>query len=175
MLSVAEIRKANEELARQINDEARRDPTSPYAGKFVGIANGQVVAVGDNWDQMGRRLRVAEPDPAKTLCLEAGGDGGAAEEFWLTPQQEERLSRFSEVRKINEDLARKINAEARRDPTSPYAGKIVGIANGQVVVVADDWDEVRRRLDEVEPEPLKCFCVEASVDYDQVYEIGEFF
>jgi len=39
----------NQELARRINQEARNDPMSPYAGKFVGIANGQVVVVADNW------------------------------------------------------------------------------------------------------------------------------
>ena len=36
------IVSANAELARQINQEARRDPASSYAGKLVGIANGQV-------------------------------------------------------------------------------------------------------------------------------------
>src|SRR5947208_5815164 len=41
------VQEANEQLARQINEEARSDPHSPYAGKFVGIANGQVIVVAD--------------------------------------------------------------------------------------------------------------------------------
>ncbi len=68
----------------------------------------------------------------------------------------------------NRELAMRINEEARRDPQSPYANKWVGIANGQVVVIADDPDEVSRRLRQIEPDPSKCFGVEASRDYDEV-------
>jgi hypothetical protein len=71
----------------------------------------------------------------------------------------------------NERLARQINQEARRDPQSPYVGKLVGIANGQVVVVADSWREVAERLRQVEPDPARCYCLDASADYDCVEEI----
>jgi hypothetical protein len=75
------------------------------------------------------------------------------------------------VQEDNRDLARKINEEARRDPSSPYAGKLVGIANGQVVVVADDLEALVRRLQQIEPDPQKTFWIEASRDYDEVIEI----
>jgi hypothetical protein len=71
----------------------------------------------------------------------------------------------------NERLARQINQEARQNVQSPYAGKLVGIANGQVVVVAASWREVVERLRQVEPDPAKCYCIEANADYDQVEEI----
>ena len=71
----------------------------------------------------------------------------------------------------NDELARRINAEARSNPASPYAGKYVGIANGQVVVVAESWREVASRLREIEPDPAKCQCIEASADYDAIHEI----
>ncbi len=71
----------------------------------------------------------------------------------------------------NEQLARQINQEARQDPKSPYAGKLVGIANGQVVVVADTWREVAERLRQVEPDPSRCRCIEASADYERLEEI----
>jgi hypothetical protein len=71
----------------------------------------------------------------------------------------------------NEQLARQINQQARQDPKSPYAGKLVGIANGQVVVVADTWREVADRLRQVEPDPSRCRCIEASADYDRLEEI----
>lgn len=71
----------------------------------------------------------------------------------------------------NERLARQINQEARQDPQSPYAGKLVGIANGNVVVVADSWREVVDRLRQVEPDPKKCYCLDASADYERVEEI----
>jgi hypothetical protein len=81
------------------------------------------------------------------------------------------MSTTSTVQDLNRELARRINAEARCNPQSPYANKFVGIANGQVVIVADDLDEVLRRLRQIEPDPRNCFFVEASRDYDEVHEI----
>lgn len=72
----------NERLAREINLDARRNPLSKYAGKFVGIANGQVVAVADTLDDVAQQLRRLEPDAAKTFCIEAGVDYDAVEEVW---------------------------------------------------------------------------------------------
>lgn len=83
------------------------------------------------------------------------------------------MSSAQEVRELNETLARKINEEARANPQSTYANKFVGIANGQVVVVADNRDEMSRRLRQIEPDPSKRFAVEASRDYDEVEEIWE--
>jgi hypothetical protein len=81
------------------------------------------------------------------------------------------MSGNDSVQARNRDLARKINEEALRNPESPYAHKFVGIANGQIVVVADNLDEMSRRLRAVEPDPRKCFGVEASRDYNRVEEI----
>ncbi len=75
------------------------------------------------------------------------------------------------MQELNRELARRINQEARSNPQSPYVNKFVGIANGQVVVVADDLGEMARRLRQAEPDPKKCFGVEASRDYDEVIEI----
>ena len=75
------------------------------------------------------------------------------------------------IASVNERLARHINQEARQNPQSPYAGKLVGIANGQVVVVANSWREVAERLRQVEPDSTKCYCLDASADYDRVEEI----
>ena len=75
------------------------------------------------------------------------------------------------IQELNRQLAHRINEEAKGNPQSPYAGKFVGIANGQVVVVTDDLDELARVLRQVEPDPSRTFWVEASRDYDQVEEI----
>jgi len=83
------------------------------------------------------------------------------------------MSDSNSIRELNHQLALKINEEARRDPQSPYANKFVGIINGQVVVVADNEDEVYHRLRQLEPDNLKCFIVEASRDHDEVEEIWE--
>lgn len=76
------------------------------------------------------------------------------------------------ILEINRDLARKINKETRKNPErSPYTNKFVGIANGKVVVVADSHSDMARRLRQIEPDPAKCFGIEASRDYDEVVEI----
>jgi ubiquinone biosynthesis protein UbiJ len=83
------------------------------------------------------------------------------------------MSASNTVQQRNRELADQINAEARSNPQSPYVNKFVGIANGQVVVVADDLDTMSRRLRQIEPDPRKTFGVEASRDYDEVVEIWE--
>jgi hypothetical protein len=86
-------------------------------------------------------------------------------------KEEYSVSDGDNVQILNRELAGKINEEARRNPQSPYANKFVGIANGQVVVVADDLDEMVRGLRQAEPDPSKTFGVEASRDYHEVHEI----
>src|SRR5687767_10617944 len=81
------------------------------------------------------------------------------------------MPRAGTVEELNRELADKINAEARRDPHSPYANKFVGIANGQVVVVSDSLDDMVRRLRQIEPDSSKTFGLEASEDPDEVHEI----
>lgn len=71
----------------------------------------------------------------------------------------------------NETLADQINAEVLRDPNHPYRGKYVGLANGRLVCVGDDPDDVIEQLDKVESDPMKCYCFEAGIDYSQVEEI----
>jgi hypothetical protein len=77
------------------------------------------------------------------------------------------------IQDTNRDLARRINQETRSNPQSAYVNKFVGIANGKVVVVADDLDEMTRQLRQIEPDARKCFWVEASRDYNEVHEIWE--
>jgi hypothetical protein len=69
-------------LARQIKEEARANPNSPYKGKLVGIADGRVVAVDDNLDVVVRDLRRAEADPRKMFCVEAGVDYDEVRDVW---------------------------------------------------------------------------------------------
>jgi hypothetical protein len=82
MLSLEEVQKQNRELAQCINDEARNDPLSPYAGKFVGIANGQVVVVTDDPESLYHRLKEIEPDPRRVFGLDAGHDPAKVEYVW---------------------------------------------------------------------------------------------
>jgi hypothetical protein len=82
------------------------------------------------------------------------------------------MSTTATIQQINRELATRINEETLKDPQhSPYANKFVGIANGQVVVVADDPDEMIRQLQSIEPNAANTFCIEASRDYSIVEEI----
>ena len=81
-MSAATVLEINRELANQINKEARNNPQSPYANKFVGIANGKVVVVSDDLDEMARELRLAEPDPRRCYGIEASRDYEEVEEIW---------------------------------------------------------------------------------------------
>jgi hypothetical protein len=71
----------------------------------------------------------------------------------------------------NERLARQVRREARVKAGSPYANKFVGIANGEIVVVADTLHELSQRLREIEPDPTMCYAVDVNADYDRVEEI----
>ncbi|MCI0360087.1 MAG: hypothetical protein L0211_16540 [Planctomycetaceae bacterium] len=74
MIDLASIEKLNEELFRKINQEALANPRSPYAGKYVGIANGRVVAVDNSLRAVTKALNDSEPDREKTLTFEASAD-----------------------------------------------------------------------------------------------------
>jgi hypothetical protein len=79
--------------------------------------------------------------------------------------------RTEEEREQARLLGRQINHEARSNPISPYAGKVVGILRGQVVVVADTLDEVAELLERLEPDPERRFFIDASADYDSKHPI----
>jgi hypothetical protein len=79
------------------------------------------------------------------------------------------------IQQRNRDLADKLYDEAQRNPQSPYAGKKLGIANGLVVIVADDWNEIARQLRQTEPDPTRTFCIDMAADYTTPQEIWEIF
>jgi ubiquinone biosynthesis protein UbiJ len=70
---------------------------------------------------------------------------------------------MASIQEINRALANKITAEWRQNPQS-YPGKYVGLANGQVVVVTDDLDELDDKLDQIEPDASRTFIVEPGLD-----------
>jgi hypothetical protein len=79
--------------------------------------------------------------------------------------------RIEEEREQAHLLGRQINRDARSNPGSPYAGKVVGILRGQVVIVADTLDEVAETLERLEPDPQRRYFVDASADYDVQHTI----
>ena len=81
------------------------------------------------------------------------------------------MEKNGSIRSVNERLARKIRREGKADPKSPYANRFVGIANGEVVVIADSLREMSHRLRKIEPDPMKRYGVDVAADYDRVEEI----
>jgi hypothetical protein len=63
----------NSELLWQLNEALLRDSNHPYAGKWIGIANGQVAFVGDSREQVEKRLEEVEPDSFRRICIEGVG------------------------------------------------------------------------------------------------------
>jgi hypothetical protein len=82
MVSVEEVQKLNRELGERVADEARHDPTSPYAGKYVGIANGQVVVVTDDFQTLYYLLKEAEPDHRRAFWVDTNRDPTKVEYIW---------------------------------------------------------------------------------------------
>jgi hypothetical protein len=82
MTSLQEVQQANRDLALQLNETTRKDPSSPYRGKFVGIANGKVVIVTDDFQELYRSLRDADSDPRRVFWVEAGHDPEKIEYVW---------------------------------------------------------------------------------------------
>ena len=82
MLTQAEEQKQDEALARQINQDARTNPQSPYAGKYVGLLDGQVVAVTDTLDEVVEALVKIAPDPRRGMIVEAGAEYDKTVYIW---------------------------------------------------------------------------------------------
>src|SRR5438105_921581 len=78
------VQQRNRELADRLIEEAQRNPQSASVGQYVGIANGQIVVVTDNLNELAHRLRQAEPDPNKTFIVEPGRDFGEVHKIWET-------------------------------------------------------------------------------------------
>lgn len=76
-----------------------------------------------------------------------------------------------EAFRLSCEVAQRINRETLDDPSSPYAGKFVGIVEGKVVVVADDLGTVAQRLRDIEPNKWRTCWIEASRDYSVVIHV----
>ena len=68
------VRAVNERLARKVRREGQADPKSPYANRFVGIANGKVVVIADSLTDVSRRLRRIEPDNSRRFIVDVAAN-----------------------------------------------------------------------------------------------------
>ena len=84
MTPLPDIQKLNRELADRVNLEARTSPESTYAGKYVGFANGQIVAVAETLSEVLRVVRQTEPDSKRTFFIQASRDYSIVDYIWET-------------------------------------------------------------------------------------------
>lgn len=75
------VQETNQELAEKILAEAKRNPQA-YPGKYVGIANGQIVIISDDLDAVDDRLDEVEPDPRRTYIVDFTLDPKEVEYIW---------------------------------------------------------------------------------------------
>lgn len=71
------------ELARRVSREARANPASPYARKYVGILDGSVVVIADSADEGPRELRKIAPDRGQGLVVDTSVDYDAVHSVYL--------------------------------------------------------------------------------------------
>lgn len=83
MAMLTEDEQRDLELARTINREARTIPESPYAGKWVAVLEGKVVAIADSLAEASAQLRAIEPDHERGILIEASADYETPVEIWL--------------------------------------------------------------------------------------------
>jgi len=81
------------------------------------------------------------------------------------------MSTLEAEREQARKLGRQINRDARGHLNSPYAGKVVGILYGEVVIVADTLDEVAEALERLGPDPQRRYFIDASAEYDAQHTI----
>jgi hypothetical protein len=77
------------------------------------------------------------------------------------------------IEELNRELGDQVLEDAKRNPRK-YAGRYVGLANGNLVGAADTLKDIVARLMEVEPVPANCYILDLHYDYSKPYYIREF-
>jgi mRNA-degrading endonuclease RelE of RelBE toxin-antitoxin system len=67
-----EEQKKNMILARQIDQDVKDNPQSPYAGKWVGLLGGKVATVNDTIEDVCKALERIAPEPHRGMIHEVG-------------------------------------------------------------------------------------------------------
>ena len=75
----------------------------------------------------------------------------------------------------NWEAALRINRETRANPDSPYTGKYLTVLNGEVIAQGKDLTEMTANLRALGIDHSQSVGIEASLDYDRTYHIGNFY
>ncbi len=83
-----EQRRFDAEFGMRLNRETRANPNSPYSGKYVVIANSEIVTVGDSLDEITDNLEALGLNPREAFYVQASANYD--EPMWITPLRENR-------------------------------------------------------------------------------------
>lgn len=81
-LKILAEQEKNLKVANRINREAWANPDSVYAGKFVGVWNEEVVAIGDTLDEVCQQLNELGDMSNEAVVIEASADYDRKIMFW---------------------------------------------------------------------------------------------
>lgn len=81
-----EQQRLDADFAMRLNRETRANPNSPYAGKYVVIADCEVVTVADSLDDMHEKILALGMNPRETFYIQASAHYDTP--IWITPQPE---------------------------------------------------------------------------------------
>ena len=70
------------EFARQLSREARANPDSPYAGKYVGVWEQRVVAIANDLDDALRQMSALGEEARDATWIEASADYERTYAIW---------------------------------------------------------------------------------------------
>jgi hypothetical protein len=118
MSTINPIEQLNHELADKLLEEAEHDPQSAYRGKFIGIANGQVVFASDDWEEVSRQLPQAEPDAYKRHFIQIGCDGRQVYTLKSFPGPSKHKREppiLNAIQQLNRELGDKLQTAAQRN------------------------------------------------------------
>ncbi len=69
-----EQQRLNAEFGMRLNRETRADPDSPYAGKYIVIADCQIVTVANTLDEMHAQILELGLNPREASYVQASAD-----------------------------------------------------------------------------------------------------
>ena len=82
------------------------------------------------------------------------------------------MSTKATVQQLNEELARKINEEALRNPMgSPYTGKFLLFVDGKIQDVADSLNDLMSRFQALGVQQERASWMEIGIDYDEPQDV----
>jgi hypothetical protein len=135
----------NKQAYEKLREQIRRD----YAGQYVGIAEGRLIAAANTFEEVEAAMETLQPVPEYSLIFPADEEPPFEPcDSFCDPEL------FDRELQLNRQAYETMREQIRRD----YAGQYVGIAEGKLIAVAPSFNEVRAAIEGLKPAP-DCFLI----------------